>query len=242
MVHVKNAGIIANEKPISSEDSSFGSVSDSFNSPKISPNQTGRLNSITDDDELQQDNQAQRSTSTIGYDELQDSFFLSGNETNPTIENNQLIQQPQDLQKLLLNFYKNTEIHQTNITEQINQQSSNSWQFRFNRGEANALELIEGSGVFISKSVIDLCKKTCTSQVSLARALLDGVFTHEALSTCSRTGRGLKKALDKNAMATILLDSDRSSPEKRLDNQPSILEQANYAKIPDTKIGMTRIQ
>ena len=60
--------------------------------------------------------------------------------------------------------------------------------------------MVDGSNVFVRKFALDNVKNTCNRHTLLARALLDLVFTDEALSKCSVRG---KKANNKGSTSDV---------------------------------------
>lgn len=65
-------------------------------------------------------------------------------------------------------------------------------------------ELLKGSCIYISRKFLNNAVRYNYKQTTLARALMNGVFTKEALSTCTIRGTGPRPGLCQEGVETIL--------------------------------------
>lgn len=66
-------------------------------------------------------------------------------------------------------------------------------------------ELIKDSGIYINKNSLTNAVNTNNKQTTLARALMQAVFTDEALKTCTLRGKsGKRPGLDQDGVNAIL--------------------------------------
>lgn len=107
--------------------------------------------------------------------------------------------------------------------------ASTQWQFKYKHDDIGVQELMEKTGVFVNSAILSSIKRVATGQKVFARALLDAVFTQEALNKCSLTGslaKGIGKdkseatrpGLDANAVAVILSKHLRYLPIAGIQN------------------------
>ena len=96
-------------------------------------------------------------------------------------------------------------------------------------------ELVGGSNVFVSKFALENVKDTCKRHILLARALLDLVFTDEALSKCSVRG---KKANNKGSTSDVRPGLYQPGVDAVLGNEilPIFFKMRSRATVPSVAL------